>query len=574
LESKKQISLMQEISLKNYSTILSPAALRAAEKFVVRECDEISKGKYVAYIDKGENTFDVSLTVVSNKITEHDCDCANSELFCEHKIALLLHITENKKTVQPKLKSRKKTTELDELLESIEPEEIITWTKELLAKHKDLALSFIHHFKTTNHKITPEESIELTLKAWKAVANNKKKVDLTQLKKIITLWEEAQSPVIKQYLANVADNDGFLCLHNVIETCLEFDKTLDINSSRIQKHIEGLLAQTTETIISLQKDEVWETAINHFIDKNFNQSKQYRFHYLKHLLAIVEVSNQERQKLLIEKLLTQFETFNTFNSYQIKYYSFLLIDLTIRYGLFGKYFEYFKPMHYENDFNIKLIQNIILLGKFSLAETYCKEQININFKDKYSLDYWKLLKEIYTTTNNQKGRQNIAKAQLPFTYAFEDYQLAYASFTDEAERKKWRSKILSTAKNEYTMKQAAKILYFKILDSEGKYTAMIDHLDFATDDIMFHYFDKMADTGKTKFLTAFLNHYQRNNTYYSNHNDDDTKSLHQSSIVYDKLITYFSREEIINALKPLEKGYWYRSNIFIQFLKQKLLIIS
>jgi hypothetical protein len=60
-----------ELTLKNCKTLLSPVVLKAAEKLLVRECDEIEKGTYIAYIDKGKDTYDVSLTLVSDKVKEH-----------------------------------------------------------------------------------------------------------------------------------------------------------------------------------------------------------------------------------------------------------------------------------------------------------------------------------------------------------------------------------------------------------------------------------------------------------------------------------------------------------------------
>ncbi|MCH5715462.1 SWIM zinc finger family protein [Niabella hibiscisoli] len=63
----------------------------------MRECDETEKGVYVAYIDKGNETFDVSLSVNATLgVTDAGCDCSDNSDFCVHKLALLLHLAKQK----------------------------------------------------------------------------------------------------------------------------------------------------------------------------------------------------------------------------------------------------------------------------------------------------------------------------------------------------------------------------------------------------------------------------------------------------------------------------------------------
>jgi hypothetical protein len=72
-----------ELSLKNYKTVLSKDLLKKAEKNTVRECDETEKGHFIAYVDEGHDSFDVSLTVINNDaISAHSCDCKNGSKFC------------------------------------------------------------------------------------------------------------------------------------------------------------------------------------------------------------------------------------------------------------------------------------------------------------------------------------------------------------------------------------------------------------------------------------------------------------------------------------------------------------
>ncbi|MEJ7682788.1 MAG: hypothetical protein WKG06_33995 [Segetibacter sp.] len=97
-----------DLSLKNYKTTLPKELQKLAEKNKVRECDETEKGHYVAYVDEGNDTFDVSLILSPDqKIVSHVCDCKNSSSFCRHKTALLIHIEKGSKITQS-VKAKKK----------------------------------------------------------------------------------------------------------------------------------------------------------------------------------------------------------------------------------------------------------------------------------------------------------------------------------------------------------------------------------------------------------------------------------------------------------------------------------
>src|SRR5215211_4611498 len=97
-----------ELTLTNYEKVLPKELLQLAKKNTVRECDETAKGHFVAYVDEDDESFDVSLTVSDNKITEHTCECkaGAGSSFCRHKAALLMHIAGRKK-IKSAVKAKK-----------------------------------------------------------------------------------------------------------------------------------------------------------------------------------------------------------------------------------------------------------------------------------------------------------------------------------------------------------------------------------------------------------------------------------------------------------------------------------
>lgn len=553
-----------ELTLKNCKTLLSPVVLKAAEKLLVRECDEIEKGTYIAYIDKGKDTYDVSLTLVSDKVKEHRCDCSNSDKFCEHRSALLLHLADNKKNRQPKLKAAKKKREIDALLENIEADELKLWLKNLLEKNKDIAFSFTNHFKTGTQKITPQESIIITNDVCKAVAKNKKKIDQTQLKKIIELWSEAHSGIMKQYLDDVSDQESFLCLHNVISACIAYDAAIDISSTRIYSYVFDLLAQTRQTITELQNDESWQHAVGYFIQNIPEENKPIRIYYLKHVLALCEVSEEYRRAKLLDTVFVQYQAIFHDNIYNGREYTHLLFDSLKKYGLFEQYGSLFRPASFDNTYNQELITLLIKHKEYQLAEKYCREQIKNNFQDKYNIDYWQLLKLIYRTTGDQAKLLEIAKALLLYTFEFEDYEYVAANMPDGEEKKKWKSKILSKAKNTYENRKLARVLYFKILASEGKYKKMIESVNNSGNAVLLEYFDILAQADKQALLNALLS----NREFYYDYGESEEEDFNEK--IYQGLLRYFNAGELKAAIKPKGAVFFYSRHSFEDYLRKKL----
>ena len=254
-----------ELTLKNYATALSKDLILLAKKNKVRECDETEKGHFIAYVDEGSESFDVSLTVkTGNKIAQHTCDCDSNISFCRHRVALLIHIATGEKA-KDTVKIRKKESKAEALLGAVAPNELKAWVKTLIEKNKDIELSFIHHF-SVKEQLTPAEVIKITNDAIRAVTGNKKNIDQTQLKKLVELWSEMHGPMVAHYLENVTDEKSFLNFHTMLETCLAFQVNADTSSNRIPKFVAGVLQKSQEPVNNLYNEEAWDKAVSYFIN--------------------------------------------------------------------------------------------------------------------------------------------------------------------------------------------------------------------------------------------------------------------------------------------------------------------
>ena len=110
----------------------------SAAKCAVRECDEIEKGHFVAYVDEGSDSRDVSLQLeASGNMIACDCDCGAAPP-CRHIAALLLTLAKEQAAKPTKAAIRKgkpaKQPISLKLLEEQEPEAVVEWLRDVLPK--------------------------------------------------------------------------------------------------------------------------------------------------------------------------------------------------------------------------------------------------------------------------------------------------------------------------------------------------------------------------------------------------------------------------------------------------------
>jgi hypothetical protein len=558
-----------EISLKNYKTVLSKELLIHAEKNSVRECDEVEKGHFVAYVDEGDESFDVALTFSSgSELTAHNCDCKNGKSFCRHQAALLAHIAENKKTKQT-IKG-KKTGKSDALLDEADLIELKAWVKDLFAKNKDIELAFVNYFSAKKHEYTPGEVMQVTNEAIKAVVKNKKMIDATQLKKVIDLWTEIHAPIVQSYLSNMADENSFLNFHTITESCNNFLLKLNVSSNKIRKYIEGLLEQSAEYLNNIYDDEIWTKATGYFI-KFIRQDNGIRMHYLMHLKNLVSVSNEARTQKLVDLLAEQYRKTNPDAIHGGSAYSKIIFEIVENFGLSKKYCHIFKPIRYDNDYNKKLIESLVKNMRLELAEKYCRQQVAYNAREEYNIPYLKLLKEIYKVKKDESKLADVLENLFPYTFQFEDYMFIYSRINDDEEKKKWRTKILSKARSASRNYNISAIEFsFKLMDSEKRYLKMIEYINSYTPyRIIDEYFEPMANADKTRLLKAIIDRDQHYSWSYGINELEKDKKCFPS--LFASVLKYFSAAYLKSVIKKAEsQRMYYSKNYFLEFMKKEL----
>jgi hypothetical protein len=556
------------LTLTNYATNLTPDLLSLAKKNAVRECDEIEKGHFVAYVDEGNESFDVSLTISGKEIKKHTCECNSTGKYCRHVAALIMHIAQDEKPKKA-VKVKAKENKTDALLNDIDTQKLKEWVRGLIAKNKDIELSFTNYF-TVKEQPTPAGVTKLVNDAVKAVISSKKNIDLTQLKKLVELWEEMLAPVITHYQANVTDGQSFMNFHTMLENCLDFQYKVNSASKKIHKFIEDTLQSGVEPINNLQVEEGWDKATSYFIAHLPDGISRVRMHYLLHLKNIMAVSNPERQLKMTDRLVNQFGKSKPDTMVDGAAYVKFIFQILKEQVLFPKYGHFFKPLLFDNNYNQQLIRLLIDNGNLVIAKKYCEEQIKQNFKEEYSIMYFQFLKEIFIIQKDDAALARVLSVLFPYTFDYDDYLFISKSLPEE-ERKKWRTKMLTRARHMASSHNMAPMqFYFKLADEEGNYKKMIDYIESYTPySIILPYLEKMIQADKKGLIETLI---RKSDSY-----DWSTRSVkeQEDKAVFPEIFKVLEKHYTAGFLKMAvtnrEKDRWsYRVNNLFAYVKEQL----
>lgn len=546
--------------------------LNAVAKCRVRECDETEKGVSVAYVDEGSSSFDVSITLsASDEVTQSNCDCGNNVAFCRHKIALLTHIASGKKTAAKLAKVNKKQDKAEALLDEVGFAELKEWVRNLIEKNKDIGLSFISNFSAGKQYHSTEEVRKMIKETVKAVIGTKKSADASQVKKLSELLPEVLKPIAFYYQANVMYDKAFQSFHIMIEECIDLQYNINANTVRISRFIEEVLAQSADAVNKLEAEASWLWATGNFVDQ-LSYGNNIRVHYLVHLRNIIAATDDEnRRKKLISLLAAQFQQHADGHTTGEVTFTKTLYNIVNDYGLLPQYYKIFKPLRFQNEFNLQLIHRLLENGHTALAKKYCLEQIKANYQAEYDVPYLEILKDIYTAEKDDEKLAAVLMALFPFTYNFDDYLFASARIDSPEEKKKWRTGMLNSARGATARGNSYALEFrFKLLDYEKNYKKMFDYIDSYTPySTILKYFEPLFATSKDRLIERLTEKNDDNVFMLSKPKQDDPCFPALFALVkkyYD--VTYLKM--VIKKIETPRAWYVHRPNRFAVYMKEQL----
>ena len=480
---------------------ISPLLLNKAKKHKVRECDEESPGSYLAYVDLGEDTYDVKLEIDEQGLPKtHSCDCAVKGKICVHIVALMLFI--NNKQADAKKPARvKKKSAHEELLASIPFDKLQSWISKLLDSNKEILIDFNQEFGTKTSELTEELIKKNMNEALKAIIGKSKKVDANQAKRIVELWKKQHLPVIEALKQNPTDSNTAKLIATIIYHSNEINSIYSVAGQKILNYPSHLVSAGLETVLTLE-EQALEQALGNFFRLWMFGLTPYILHVneFKDLLGKIEMAGKKIMNDCIQSYA------KTIKNHFFNYSEFieLAMDAASVAGTLNEAILHYQPVIYQNDFNFKLIGQLIACNHFEQAEKMALHQISHNRYEQFDAPYWVLLSKIYSLTGQLEKKKEAVIQSLPISFNREDYLWLIDELDTEDEKNKLRSQLKSRALSAVRSSNPIGFEFlFWLYFTEGKTGEMLDLLKIE-DSLKYvvDYLEFLFDSEGLRFLYA------------------------------------------------------------------------
>jgi hypothetical protein len=234
------------MQLQKLDKIISKAYIATATALVqngaVRELDEESKGRFVAYVDEGKESYDVQIALdAKQNVVTHTCDCKDEYLYCAHKTAVLLTLqgsVKAKKKAEPKIKQ----TPEENLLQTLEVEDLRRFVRIVLKENKQLRLQFLSNFKGENIVIGQAELNAVTADIIKQVLGqrrNPKQSDRKRIAKLLLAHINGIKAQVEQ------TNNAEQLWQYIFAVCYAVQNAITYDAEQSQIRTEGLATLDT-----------------------------------------------------------------------------------------------------------------------------------------------------------------------------------------------------------------------------------------------------------------------------------------------------------------------------------------
>lgn len=453
---------------------ISPLLLNKAKKHKVRECDEESPGSYLAYVDLGEDTYDVKLEIDEQGSPKtYSCDCTAKGKICVHIVALLLFIN-NKQVGTKKSKRVKKKSAHEELLATIPFDKLQSWISKLLDSNKELLIDFKQEFGTKTSELTEELIKKNMTDALKAVAGKSKKVDANQAKRIVELWKKQHLPLIEELKRNPTDANTAKLIGTIIHETYDTISLYSVTGQKMLNYASQMVSSGLENMLFLD-DKTLEKALGNCFQFWMFGITPHILHIkeFKDLLSKLELSGKKIMNDCIQSYARNIK--NHFFHYTE--FIELAMDAASETGTLKESILHYQPVTFENNFNLKLIGQLIACKHFEKAEKMALHQISLNRYAHFDAPYRVLLSKIYGLTGRSDAKKDSVIKSLPFSFNREDYTWLMEVMDSEEEKNKLRSLLKRRALDEVRLSNPLgfEFLFWFYLN-EGKSTDMLELL--------------------------------------------------------------------------------------------------
>ncbi|WP_157802153.1 hypothetical protein [Flavobacterium sp. 1] len=468
-----------------------------------RDIEEISPNKFVAYVDDEKESYDVTIEFDKKNILDISCDCPKHTTFCVHKITLI-NFFKTKKPAKGIVSVKRKKTESEVILEQLDESTLRLWASELFKKNKDIEFLFVNEFSKSEIQYTKKEVSAVVDKAIRSVIKNKKKIDATELKRIIDTLDLALAPVSEYCKENIVlpeTNELFLFSNSIL---FEFHNNMNLNSIKLIRFIEKRYKEINLYIHSIQNRKHWETIVDENIKFLLLENSMYGMQ-METVFDLYESIDTKERRAFFSGVLFEIHTITVNKGTRyIKEITQFFLKVFSENDMFRKVYKNFKPIRYDNEYNVFLIEKLIEIEMLDLAETIAIQQIEGNYQERYNVGYYQLLSKIYTISADEKKMALLQMKLIFYNFSLDSYKLIQKHAEVDV-FKKFRIKLLTAFKRDFYGSDKAVQAYFEILYFEKKFKNMIDNISEHTSyELIFNYKEDLFLFDKLSFLLSLL----------------------------------------------------------------------
>ncbi len=528
--------------------------LKLTKKLFVRDLDEVEKNTFVAYVDGGKESYDVQIVFDSKKnIISNQCDCEKGGI-CLHIIALADFINTNrveKTTVKKSIK--RKLSETDQLLETLDNDSLRLWISETLNKNKEVAFLFKNAFATKNVTFD-KEFVKTTIKECMfSVIGKRRTIETNEVKKIVDALTVSLKPILDHIYVAPITSSKYKLVSIIADLLEEINYDYYISSVKITRMIESIFENLLKSHFNIKDFEVWKECTFFYFSLLFQEKiKVTDFNFCEKIYAFSESNNVHRKIIanfiennindIYTKTQVEFFTFNTdFERFFFKVY--------VENDLFQNNYSKFRPRRYQNDHNLVLIKELVKINKLELVEKYCNEQINGNVNGKYDMPYVEILVDIFKKTNENKKLANLLAIYGKYIFEIESYLFIKENIPID-QFKKYHNVVQVNARNSYQAGNVqAFIFYYEVKKLNGKSNDIIEMLRNCRH---FYFIEKYKEIAikidEIKFIQIVLNatlHYNESSEKIESVANFICNSINNDKLkFYLKNIPSYSRNKI------------------------------
>jgi hypothetical protein len=439
----------------------------------VRECDETEQGKFIAYVDEKNDSYDVSINLdAENNLTAYSCDCG-SEKICNHVQALLNHVT----TKQPK-KSQvpgAKRKGLQSVLDNADPDEIKAWLWQLISSNEEVKLLFVNEFNRPAH-YDADKVNELVGSTRKAILGNDVSPTPTLVTRMAKSLVAVQKPVVQFYLEAPFEKEHCAGIKRMLE-CLD-ELAQDIDADILIRNYTGLLSPIAAALRKLNDEGSFHRAFGHLIS-GLKLNKPSGVCIMEVLSLLIKTTSFNRAHSLISELADIFDRYYDQDNRFIKLTGKLYYDCLSSYNLLLEFGPHLPVGSLDQQTNKKILQHLIDSKNLEIASQRLWMMYENAVNPEEKIELLQQLKSINIQLEDEAEILKVLQILVPMNYEYEDFALLQRYLSPE-KLARLRQHMIDDASAELHKNPTKFRFTFLLFQAENDYESILRFLDKTT----------------------------------------------------------------------------------------------